>query len=79
MDATVSSESEEPTKPKERTPRGWQQYWEKEYAAARKRARTFQKQGNQVSKRFLDARANDSTDLVMDQSVTGRPYFRLNL
>jgi hypothetical protein len=43
--------------PKEKTPAGWAKFWQKEFDAASKRARKFQKQGNQVNKRYLDERA----------------------
>ena len=33
-------------KPKEKTPTGWHQFWQKEMAAAQKRMRRFRKQGN---------------------------------
>jgi len=67
--ATVVAISVEP-KPKSAT------YWGKEIKAAQKRLRHFQKQGNQVVKRFLDDR-KDSQDTA---SLSNTPGFsRLNL
>ena len=48
--------------PKSKTPEGWHKFWQKEYDAATRRLRKFQKQGNQVSRRYLDERAGAEGD-----------------
>ena len=51
-----SNASDSESSPTEKTPTGWHQFWSKEYEAASKRLRPFQKQGNIVTRKFLDDR-----------------------
>ena len=63
------------SKPKEKTPTQWHQYWQKEKNAADKRVSKFQKQGNQVVRRFLD----DRRSVLDDSQLSSDHPSRLNL
>ena len=56
----ANTDSESQATPKEKSPKGWHQFWQKEYDAAEKRVRKFQKQGNKVVKRYLDEREGNA-------------------
>ena len=58
----ANKESEDQATPTEKTPAGWHKFWQKEYTAAEKRVRDFQKQGNEVNARFLDERKSSAID-----------------
>ena len=64
--------NDDDSRPDEKTPKGWHQFWQKEFDAANKRLRQFRKQGNAVNGRFLDERSSS------DISISGIPS-RLNL
>ena len=61
--------------PKDKTPTGWHQFWQSQKTAADKRLRHFTRQGNQVTKRFLDER-EDANDIGRSE---GGVRSRLNL
>ena len=58
--------------PKEKSPTGWHQYWQKEKSAADKRLRTFARQGNAVVSRYLDERGAASTFRDTNTSTPSR-------
>jgi hypothetical protein len=62
---------------KDRTPQGWQKYWQKELAAADKRLRIFTKQGNAVVDRFRNVGGNG--DLYADTLSANSTLASLNL
>ncbi len=65
--------------PREKTPQGWHSFWTTEFEAARKRVRSFHRQGNKVNKRYLDERAGgNEIDANVNYSKSGNA-FRLNL
>jgi hypothetical protein len=81
---TVSSGSSELVdKPKPRTPQEMQAFWVKEHEAATKRIKKFRKQGNQITRRFLDARGagdlSSDADAEAEPGDTGSLPFKLNL
>ena len=58
--------------PKEKSPTGWHQYWQKEKSAADKRLRTFTRQGNAVVSRYLDERGAASAFRDTNASTPSR-------
>jgi len=58
--------------PKEKSPTGWHQYWQKEKSAADKRLRTFTRQGNAVVSRYLDERGSASAFRDTNTSTPSR-------
>jgi hypothetical protein len=57
---------EDDSAPKERTPAGWAKFWEKELAAAQKRQRIFQRQGNGVVDRYRNTRGAQDDQYLSD-------------
>ena len=56
MKDNVANIGDQDDRPKEKSPTGWHNFWQKEMEASEKRLRTFTKQGNAVNDRFLDDR-----------------------
>ncbi len=74
MDNVVAID-EQQDQPKEKTPAEWHKFWTKEMEASEKRLRKFSKQGNQITRKYLDKR--DGTELTTS-NATNQPY-RLNI
>lgn len=71
--AKIAALSDDNATPAERTPAGWAKFWEKELAAADKRQRVFQRQGNAVVDRFRNVRGAQD-----DQYLSNNPAGTLN-
>lgn len=68
------------SEPDRDTPRAWQKYWTDEMSAADKRFRKYRRQGNAITRRFLDERSSYSyggDDVAINSSSHG--LSRLNL
>jgi len=81
-ESSGSSSDVEDSAPKKKTPKQWNAYWSKEFAASQKRNRRFIKQGNGIVKRFVDERGTDlDGDGVAssNNSMSGAPQSSLNL
>ena len=68
--------------PDQRTPTGWHKFWEDEHSAARKRLRSFHRQGNSVNSRYVGRYGPGNADLDGVYGIAtapSRPQSVLNL
>ena len=74
------SRNDAASEPEKDTPRAWQKYWTDEMSAADKRFRSYRRQGNAITRRFLDERSSHAyggEDISVNSYTAGMS--RLNL
>lgn len=75
-DVTGAIEKIESAKKYKETPKGWQERWHSEMAAADKRVRRWHKQGNRIQARYQDKRGDTGNEGLADSNKNS---FRVNL
>ncbi len=75
-DVTGAVEKIESAKKYKETPKGWQERWHSEMAAADKRVRRWHKQGTRIQARYQDKRGDTGNEGLADSNKNS---FRVNL